>query len=188
MPEIIRNLIISSVLFLLVCTATDAATTVTERTVNSNAVFAFVGVLLGSLITGVTSWLAARENRKLQWALAALDKRLEVHQEAYTEWKKIMGAVCGGEDIFNTVQKGERWWNNNCLYLDAASRRAFRDCLLLVHKYRDCLEETHHEQFRQDKPDVWERIMKPGKTLQAGVGLPGLGELELGLDAESEQP
>lgn len=176
-----------SVVFFFVGESAEAVTTEGTGTTNSNATVGFIGVLIGSLITGAATWLAVRENRKLQWSLAALDKRLAVHQEAYSEWKKIMRAVCGGEDIFNTVLEAEKWWNNNCLYLDPVSRQAFRECVLCVFKSQECLEKTQYKDFMKRNKETWNQIMRPGQTIPEGVALGHFEEKELSFEHTSRR-
>ena len=147
----------------------------------------FLGVIIGSGISAIASCLVASENRKQQWELAALDKRLEVHQEAYREWQKIMGAVCGGEGIFNTVLEAEKWWNNNCIYLDPASRQAFRDCIFRVNENKESLKKTNYKDFICKSPEIWKQIMKPGQTIPEGVALSHLKEMELGPEHTSQR-
>ncbi len=125
------------------------------------------------------SWLTARENRKQQWALAALEKRLEVHQEAYALWRRIVAEVHEDKNV-EVVVEANKWWNNNCLYLDVASRQAFRDCLSFAWNHKDLLLiKPRDEETKKTIKESWDTIMKPGQTLPAGVGLTDLGEQEL---------
>ena len=174
-----------SVVFSVIGGSAEAATTDGTGTSNSNADVNYVGVLIGSLITGAAAWLAVRENRKLHLSLAALDKRLAVHQEAYSEWKKIMGAVCGGDDIIITVREAEKWWNNNCLYLDPVSRQAFRECIFVVFNNRQCLKETKYMDFMKSNKKAWNQIMRPGETIPKGVTLRHFGDKELNFEHTS---
>ena len=74
----------------------------------------------------------AHENRKVleqgsrehQLRLAALDRRLEAHQQAFVLWQKLLAAM--RTDQTNAIVKEcQNWWTSNCLYLDAQSREAF---------------------------------------------------------------
>ena len=91
--------------------------------VDSKAAVGLSGVIIGSVVSAGTLLLTARENRKQQWALAALDKRLEVHQAAYVLWQRIVRAIHGEENNYKIIHEADDWWNNNCLYLDL-----FGDC------------------------------------------------------------
>ena len=157
------------------------------RMFDSKAAIGFLGVIIGSGVSAATSLLTVRENRKQQWALAALDKRLEVHQEAYALWRRVVFAV-HKEKIAEVVIEAENWWNNNCLYLDAASRQAFRVCLDAACIHGDLLEANRGKQGGGERVrENWAKIMKPGQTLPAGVALPDLGEQELSPEHKPER-
>ena len=150
--------------------------------VDSKAAVAAVGlsgVIIGSVVSAGALLLTARENRKQQWALAALDKRLEVHQAAYSLWQRIVRAIYDEEKIDKIIHEAEDWWNNNCLYLDVASRQAFRACLLYSSSHSDLLKDPRDKESVKMIKESWATIMKPGQTLPAGVSLPGLSEQEL---------
>ena len=68
----------------------------------------FLGVIVGSGISATASWLAAKENRTQQWGMAAIDKRLEVHQAAYALWTRIVATARSG-NIGEVVIEGEKW-------------------------------------------------------------------------------
>ena len=150
--------------------------------VDSKAAVGFLGVIIGSVVTSGTTLLTARETRKQQFALAALDKRLNVHQAAYTLWQRIIADVHHKCRIGEVVNEANDWWNNNCLYLDAVSREDFRACLLSASNHSALLEEPRDKEIEKMIKENWAIIMKPGQTLPAGVSLPGLGEQEPSLD------
>lgn len=97
------------------------------------AVGGFFGATLGSLVTGYLVELYRQKNR-LQ--LAAVEKRLQAHQEGY-KWALDVG-VCiltlqgiekemsdnteaiqtAQADLYETRNKAGEWWSKNCLYLD----------------------------------------------------------------------
>ena len=143
--------------------------------VDSAAVVGFLGVIVGSFVTSVTRLLTARENRKQQFTLAALDKRLNVHQAAYALWQKIVAAVHHENRIGEVVHEANDWWNNNCLYLDTASREDFRACLFSASDHSALLKGPRDKEAIKGN---WAVIMKPGQTLPKGVSLPDLGEQE----------
>jgi hypothetical protein len=56
-----------------------------------------------------------------QLRMAALDKRLQVHQEAFTKWHRLISAI--GEDQMEAAAKECRdWWTLNCIYLEPKIR------------------------------------------------------------------
>jgi hypothetical protein len=148
------------------------------KLVDSQTAVGLLGVLIGAGISAATSILLARENRHLQLATAALDKRLAAHQAAYALWWKIVGAVHHKDKIGDVVIEAEEWWKNNCLYLDAESRQAFRACLMFAFNHKDLLQGPRSEEAARLVEGSWKEIMKPGQTLVEGVALPSLGKAE----------
>jgi len=56
--------------------------------------------------------------------MAAIDKRLQAHQEACGLWRKI-NANLNTEGIQDVVIECDNWWSNNSLYLEPEPREAF---------------------------------------------------------------
>lgn len=146
--------------------------------VDSKAVIAFLGVIIGSTLTSLTSLLSAKENRKLQLTVASLDKRLQAHQSAYALWYEIVRVVHHQENLLEVIKKADEFWANNCLYLDPLSRKAFRDSTLFAWSHKELLQGPRDGTVTKLIEESWEIIMKPGKTLAEGVSLPSLGSYE----------
>jgi len=146
--------------------------------VDSQTAVGLLGVLIGAGISAATSILLAWENRHLQLAMAALDKRLAAHQTAYALWWNIVRAVHQKDKIGHVVIEAEEWWKNNCLYLDAASRQAFRECLMFAINHKDLLQGPRSKETTVLVKESWNVIMKPGETLVESVALPSLGKAE----------
>lgn len=111
---------------------------------------------------------------KHQLRLAAVDKRLEVHQQGYTHWRKLM-ANLQSKEIGAIVFECQTWWENNCLYLSPSAREAF-----MVAYHSAMIQKSLYE-ARSDGNALknnLERIAAAGKELVAGVALPSLGESE----------
>lgn len=109
--------------------------------------------------------------------LAAIDKRLQVHQEAYTLWKKLLSAV-HTESIGNVVIECQSWWDENCLFLSAEPRKAF-------HTAFQCA--SNHASYLNVPPDLkdnelidsnFKNITKVGDIIVRSVELPSLGDDE----------
>lgn len=51
-----------------------------------------------------------------QLRLAAAERRLEAHQQAFTLWRKLVANVHGDQqrEVINECYK---WWEQNCIYL-----------------------------------------------------------------------
>jgi len=108
-----------------------------------------------------------------QLKLAALDKRLEKHQEAYTLWLNLMWSLTDEEKIGPAVTNCQNWWNENCLYLGDDARRAFKTALLLAVNFRHLTNVDVKE-----KRKWFDSINIAGEKIVEGVNLPSLGEDE----------
>lgn len=109
-----------------------------------------------------------------QLKLAALDKRLQKHQEAYTLWLNLMWSLYDEEKIGPAVANCQNWWNENCLYLGEDSRGAFKTALLLAVHFRQLTNVDAKE-----KRKWFDSINDAGKKIIEGVNLPSLGEDEI---------
>lgn len=144
----------------------------------SAAAVGFLGTIIGGGIATATTLLTARDNRRHQLAMAALDRRLEAHQTAYALWHHIVGAVHEANRIMEVLREADEWWRHNCLYLDAESRKALRDCIIFGSSHKDLLSGPPSEESTRFVRESWAIIMKPGETLVRGAALPSLGDSE----------
>lgn len=108
--------------------------------------------------------------------LAAFDRRLETYQQAYTLWLKLRRSVHNKEKSFEMVIECQKWWENNCIYLDSNSRNDFIDSIHAVALHPDL---TGGKATKDEVKENWEYINKCGESLLKGAGLPSIGENEL---------
>jgi len=66
----------------------------------NEAIVGFVGAILGVGLTLIYQWFTFRLQRKDQFRLAALDKRLEKHQEAFTLWHELLSVRLISDFLF----------------------------------------------------------------------------------------
>ena len=132
----------------------------------TGALLALLGGLVGSLATIAIS----RANRKDQLRLAAVERRLAAHQEAYALWFELLNALHHPE-CHDVVIKCQTWWKQNCLYLDPKSRRAFWNGSIDAALYQDLKEE-------RDPKEAFAALNAVLGYLATGVGLPAIGEHE----------
>ena len=107
--------------------------------------------------------------------MAALDKRLQAHQEAFTQWRGLMGKTHTNE-IGGAVNICQAWWVQNCVYLEPDVRSAFVDA------YSAALIHNQLVQSRQDQDLVkenWRRITMFPDLLFKAVQLPALSPVEI---------
>jgi hypothetical protein len=121
---------------------------------------------------------AAREQQyRLQ--LAALDKRLAVHQEAYARWRRLFFAVHHPEEVGQLVSDNQRWLDDNCLYLAREAEDAFVSAQGAAWLYRDLLAAEGPTSALVK--ESWEKVETCGAKIRAAVGLPPIGVVP-GLD------
>lgn len=140
---------------------------------DSASAVGLVGVLVGAAIPTVTSYLQASQDRRTNLAMAALDKRLAAHQEAFAHWRKIFRAM-HQPDLNKELEAAQTWWEENCLYLDAKSRKAFHACIMAAYNHKSYLDGPRSEDNKKLVTENWGVIMRPGIVLVEGVNLPGL--------------
>lgn len=130
------------------------------------ALLAVIGALVGSLVT----IQVARANRKETLRLAAVERRLAAHQEAYALWCRLLGNLHRG-CVHDIAVECQTWWEKNCLYLDPQSRSAFREGLVDAALYHDLKGQN-------DPRETFHRLRGVLDLLVKGVGLPTVGEHE----------
>jgi hypothetical protein len=138
------------------------------------------GTLLGvGISTGVQLVISNRE-RADKFKLAALEKRLEVHQKAFSLWYDLMWSVNKDEARDEMVKKCDDFWKTHCLYLDEKSREAFRTATIaapFVHIFENT--ESMKKEFN--------KVRAAGKAIVEGVNLPFLGEPESKKQIENQK-
>ena len=84
-------------------------------------VLSFIGGIFGNFI-------AESYRQKNRLRLAAIDKRLEVHQKAYALCAELCEVVEESQNelkVSDAVYKCRYWWAENCLYLNKETRQEF---------------------------------------------------------------
>ncbi|MGI6460634.1 MAG: hypothetical protein ACOX5J_11165 [Candidatus Hydrogenedentales bacterium] len=125
-----------------------------------------VGTLLGVAITLIVQYcLSIRQQRDL-FRLAALDKRLQVAQEAFELWRKLLSSLGNDAARNDAIKRCHQWWCQNCLYLSKEVRHEFYFSFISAHM-------ADNENLDVRLP-VRERILELGKLIEKSVGLPAL--------------
>jgi hypothetical protein len=108
--------------------------------------------------------------------LAALDKRLAVHQEAYVLWWELMNVLHDGEKSHPVTIKCQEWFVKNSLYLTEESRNAFHEA------YMETIIRTHLLTDRKNNAEeIKENFIKirdAGPKIVESVNLPSWGDKE----------
>lgn len=109
-----------------------------------------------------------------QLRLAAVERRLAAHQEAFTLWRRLIGAA-HSEGVHTLILECQDWWEKNCLYLGAEARDSFNRAYFAASSHR---ELTRARADAEEVKANWTLLMKAGNDLVAGVQLPSLGNRE----------
>ncbi|MDI3548102.1 MAG: hypothetical protein PWR10_1754 [Halanaerobiales bacterium] len=137
------------------------------------ALIGIVGTIIGAIITVISNKKIAENQRVNNFRLAALDKRLEVHQEAYKLWSELFFSL-NSEKVHDKAYKCQEWWYENCLYLDPKTRKAFKKALLDAQLYN----QTDRNNDKDLKEKLFKEVEKVGELIVKGVELPTIGEYE----------
>ncbi|SIS16515.1 hypothetical protein SAMN05878276_2753 [Aquipseudomonas alcaligenes] len=112
---------------------------------------------------------------KHQLRLAAIDKRLEAHQQAFTLWRGLLAEV-HGPNIGRQVMTCQSWWEANCLYLEPVAREAFSAAYSSANLHASLLQNRNDVESVKSN---WRIIISAGATILEAAQLPGLTTTEM---------
>jgi hypothetical protein len=109
---------------------------------------------------------------------AAVDRRLQAHQEAFSRWRKLIANI-HKESIGPVAVECQAWWNDNALYLEPGVRNAFNRAYFAALDHRALLESsrdvgTDHKSIE----DNMHFVINLGDVIMQAVALPSLTEQE----------
>ena len=135
-----------------------------------------------------TQYLALVEELKArhQLRLAAVDRRLQAHQEAFTLWRKLLAAT-HTDDVGSVVIECQSWWEQNCIYLEPVVREGFVTAYGAAHTHNALIKGRAEVTVIQAS---WKSITEFPNALFQAIQLPALSELEakaLGVTKEAVQ-
>jgi hypothetical protein len=108
-----------------------------------------------------------------QLRMAAVDRRLQAHQEAFTHWRSLFSNPL---EAGSNVATCEAWWEKNCLYLEPSVRQAF------VVAYSNAHMRDEFVRIRAEAKlitEAWGKVMAFPDILFNAVQLPPLTEAEI---------
>ena len=138
--------------------------------------FGLLGVYVGARLTTSSQEKLAQLDRAHRLSVAALEKRLEVHQAAYALWRKATAAL-HDPSINEVVIECQEWWDENCIYLGAGAREAFATAYRRAENHSNLLEIWRSSGSSEDSESVrenWEVVWAAGPALVRAMELPGL--------------
>jgi len=109
---------------------------------------------------------------------AALEKRLAVHQEAFTRCITLFGAATArDESEGNKAIHGHmQWWRENCLYLSPAASKAFEDACTAAFTHSALRDGVQAKTVTvEELTKNWKRIGVALEAIANDVKLPGIG-------------
>lgn len=140
----------------------------------SDAIVGLFGAVVGAAIAGSVQFITSRIEQRDRYRLAALDRRLKAHQEAFSHWCTLVANAHKRDSIGDVVNECQSWWNNNCLYLDEDARMAFRQAYICASSHKDFVEYRSNRRLVEEN---WARIIAAGEALTKAVALPPVAEL-----------
>lgn len=142
-------------------------------TVSADALASLGGVVVGALITVAAQHWSGVLERKHQLRMAAAERRLEAHQQAFALWRKLIVTVHHENEIHKIVGECQQWWNNNCLYLS----------YVCAASHKDYVKDRSNPKLVTEN---WANITDAGEAIVKGVELPTLGENEAKIVGEEK--
>ena len=147
----------------------------------------FLGALIVAIITTFVQWRIAKKDRESKekerydkFRLAALEKRLEIHQEAFYRWSKIIYLRFEEDPAKkNFLFDCQEWYYKNCLYLETNSRLEFIRCVNNVFEYKNYWENwrnsirgsKEYENANTLLKDIFAQIQKTGEIIAKGIDI-----------------
>jgi hypothetical protein len=111
-----------------------------------------------------------------QLRMAAIDRRLQAHQEAFTLWHKLVKNNDDNE-FLKTIMECQDWWSSNCLYLEPEVRQEFLRSYHSANLHRILVRQQNSDSATIQKE--WSDFMKFPDILFKAIALPSLTITEI---------
>jgi hypothetical protein len=112
-----------------------------------------------------------------QLRVAAIDRRLAAHQEAYELWRTLISTMHSSSSSFaTTVMACQTWWDRNCLYLESEPRQAFYTAYMMAGSVRQRSEygSSMSQDALKAASEHERKIYECGEIIVQAVALPSL--------------
>lgn len=130
-----------------------------------------------------TSLTVEQFKAKHQLRMAAVDRRLQAHQEAFALWRKLVANAYDEKNIGSVVMECQSWWEQNCLYLEPEVRRALSDSYIFAAGHKKLVESGSYvprgDALIASIQESWKRVIDAGNVILAAMELPPLAEQEM---------
>ena len=124
-----------------------------------------VGVMIGVFIT----LRKLKYERADKYFMAALEQKIKAHQEAYNLSWDLPSAAHKSETDFSYFQKCEKWYRENCLYLEPEARYAFFKAYRTAWIYKDYLNDWKETKDSTDLKIAWNEITSAKSIIEKNV-------------------
>lgn len=141
-----------------------------------SALAGLLGVYVGSRLVTTSQARLARLDWEHQLRMAALEKRLEKHQEAFSLWWRLLGALHTG-DLKQRVIECQTWWAGNCVFLSPEIAGRFVQTYRAADNHADLLaiwKSNGRVEDSQKVRDNFDIIRDLGPRIEAAVALPNV--------------
>lgn len=115
------------------------------------------------------------EERKAhnQLRFAALDKRLQAHQDVYSIALQLANTAQHDKSArMEAAKRYDAWWPDNCLFLEPGARKALKDVRVAFGKHP--ILERNADYDSQNFSENWEHMWKSCELIAEAIGLPPL--------------
>ncbi len=120
-----------------------------------------------------------------QLRMASLDKRLAVHQEAYSLWYELTSAnIFDKRELETVLDKCIPWWEKNCLYLEPEAREAFINSCTAAFLHWDLFNQRAKS---EDLQENWKVVNKAGEIIVNSVALPCIVDKDTGIEYRTKE-
>jgi len=148
-----------------------------------DAIFLLVGTLLGAAIAAITQFMVTRQQISNQYRLAAIEKRMDVHQAAYELCHKLRSNMHKPIAEKKDLQKDcEQWWTKNCIYLCPRSRESLNQLFYQYFLYDP--EEKDNTKMK----DLIEKFKPTVECLTSELALPPVTQDVILFKSDSAKP
>ena len=139
-------------------------------------IFAWIGAYFGAR-QGYK--INVRKRRSRKYTSAALDKRLDVHQKAFSLSLQLPSAAENPEGKSKFLHDCDKFWKNNCLFMVPQVRESFRlayQTAWIFPTYKD--QYMRGEINEKQLNEKWHKITRCTYHIVDSIGFRWLGDLE----------
>lgn len=128
----------------------------------------FIGVVVGSYIT----IKKLKHERSDKYLLAALELKLKAHQEAYNLCWDLPSSAHKSSGSDQHLKNCEKWYRENCLYLEPEARIAFFKAYRTAMFYYMYLEKWKTTKDSTELKEKWYDINIAKNVIERNVTVP----------------